>query len=93
MRHEVYHASPTLVFILTETHTFAKTPTQTFSIRYDHGNYKARLERLRERIRQGKFKTLYEVVEFCGWKPGNYKGFMDGLEMVATTLERHGIEL
>lgn len=79
-----------MTFILYHDKTIIKTPYQTFILVPARDIYSKRLERLREAIRQGKMRSMTEVVSYCNLKPGK-RGQMLGIMLVNTLGERHGV--
>lgn len=87
---EKYTPSQSLTFYIIGEKVLAKTTVGTFIIKYDHGNYKKQLERLKINIRQNKIKSPTELICFCAFRPmGGTRGRMAGLELVTSRLERH----
>lgn len=78
-----------ICFVMTETKTLVVSFTGTFLIRYDHRNYAGQLKRLRDMIKRKEIKSMVDLIDYCQYRPGNYRDQMAGLELVPTKLERH----
>jgi len=84
---EVYTLN-NITFILRPQKTVIRTPYQTFLLVPARDIYSKRMERLREQIRQGKMKSMTDVVSYCNLQPGR-RGQMKGIHMINTIYERH----
>lgn len=85
----LHRRSGNIAFVVTDTKTLVVCFTGTFLIRYDHRNYAGQLKRLRDMICRNEIKSMAELIEYCQFKPGNYRGQMSGLQLIPTKLERH----
>jgi len=86
---EIYHPTHTLTFILTPDKTIVATPLSAFFIKYDHRNYQKQLDRLRDMVRNGKIKSIVDLIDYCKFRPGNYRDQMCGLELVPTKMPEY----
>jgi len=84
---EVYKTE-NITFLLVDDKILVKTYHQTFIVRYDHYNYRKQLNTLRDLIRSGDIERMDDLLSYCNLHPGK-RGFMYGLELKITRLERH----
>ena len=62
------------------------TPFHLFRINWEHVNYRARMNELRDMIRNNEIKDVVDLTEFCSPIPGK-KSKMYGLPMTHTKIE------
>lgn len=85
---EWYEPSNNLTFVLTPTKILFKTKNQACMIIYLNGNYKRQWHKLRIMIREGKIKTVTQLMDYNRPRIGGITQ-VQGLIMVYTEIERH----